>query len=165
MKSRPGWLLSMTPLFAAILTICIPACDRSTEAKLPAKVVAEGDVRWVDPKTLQPGPIQRNKLSDEQMARIREIRSTFAEVDSSTMEKWVDDFKRDANPDRELEVWERMSKAYKSYCTGRTLSLIAKKDVFGVVLLRSSASEQDVLKHVQLKELSRDDAVEVMKGF
>jgi hypothetical protein len=33
------------------------------------------------------------------------------------------------------------------------------------VLLRSMASEQEVLKHVKLKTLSRDDAIAVMKGY
>jgi hypothetical protein len=99
------------------------------------------------------------------MARIRTLQATFVEVDGQAVDQWVDNFKRDADPDRELRVWERMAKAYRAYCDGKKLSLEAKKDVYRIVLLRSMASEQDVLERVKLKGLSRDDAIEVMKGY
>ncbi len=81
------------------------------------------------------------------------------------MEQWVDNFKRDLDPDRELRLWERIAKAYRAYCGERKLSLGAKTEVYRVLLLRSMASEQEVLERVQLKELSRDDAIAVMKGY
>ncbi|MBI3465203.1 MAG: hypothetical protein HY000_19430 [Planctomycetes bacterium] len=70
-----------------------------------------------------------------------------------------------ADPDRELLVWERMAKAYQAYCNGRTLSPNAKKEVYRVVLLRSMAPEQEVLERIKLEELSREDAIAVMKGY
>jgi len=139
------------------------SCDRAPAGKVAD--VPEGHVEWVDPKLIQPGPIRRDTLSEEQMARIRTLQTTFVEVDGQTVEQWVDNFKRDADPDKELRVWERMSKAYQAYCVGRTLSADAKQDVYRVVLLRSMASEQDVIERVKLKELSRQDAIAVMKGY
>src|ERR1700742_5092959 len=68
-----------------------------------------GMVEWVDVKTLQPGPIQHETLTKEQMARLEQIHQTFAEVDGFTLEKRIDDFKRDYDPDRELAIWERMA--------------------------------------------------------
>src|SRR5262249_17932083 len=41
----------------------------------------------------------------------------------------------------------------------------AKKEAYRIVLLRLMASEQEVLEKVKLKELSRDDGVEIMSGF
>jgi hypothetical protein len=122
-------------------------------------------VEWVDPKSIQPGPIQRDALSDDQMARIRSLQATFVEVDGQPVEQWVDNFKRDADPDKELLVWERMAKAYRGYCEGKKLSAAARKDVYRVVLLRSMASEKEVLERVKLAELSREDAVSVMKAY
>ncbi len=140
------------------------ACDRASQQ--PATKQNDGGrVEWVDPNTIHPGPIRRDSLNDEQMARIRALQAIFVEVDGQTVEQWVDNFKRDADPDRELRVWEQMAKAYRGYCDGRQLSAVAKQDVFRVVLLRSMSSEQDVLESVKLKELSRDDAIAVMKGF
>lgn len=154
----------MKLLCVALLGLCLASCDRAPEVKSPNSKVS-GRVEWLDPKTIQPGPIRRDALSDEQMARIRPLQATFAEVDGQTVEQWVDSFKRDVDPDQELRVWERMAKAYQAYCDGRKLSTETKKEVYRVVLLRSMASEQDVLERANLKELSREDAFAVMKGF
>jgi hypothetical protein len=99
------------------------------------------------------------------MARIESLQKVFFEVDGQTLDQWVDNFKRDVNPDRELAVWERMAKAYDGYCSRRDLTLDAKREVYRIVLLRSMASQEDVLKTLELKTLSRNDAIEVMKGF
>jgi hypothetical protein len=157
----------MRLLRVLLLAICVApaACERAPQGQPAAKPNNRERVTWVDPKTIQPGPIRRDALSDEQMARIRALQAVFVEVDGQTVEKWVDNFKRDADPDKELRVWERMAKAYRTYCEGKKLSVAAKKDVYRVVLLRSMASEQDVLERVNLNELSRDDAIAVMKGF
>lgn len=157
----------MKSLHVALLALSLVmlSCNRAPTGKTTEGGNSGGEVVWIDPKTIQPGPIQRDALSDEQMARIRILQATFAEVDGQPVEKWVDNFKRDLDPDKELRVWERMAKAYRSYCDGRKLSLEAKKDVYRVVLLRSMASEHDVLERAKLKELSRDDAIAVMKGY
>jgi hypothetical protein len=154
----------MKSLRVALLALCLVSCGQAPGEK-PLGGKANGRVEWVDPKTIQPGPIRRDALSDEQMARIRSLQATFADADGQTVEQWVDDFKRDSDPDQELRVWERMAKAYRAYCDGRKLSTGAKKEVYRVLLLRSMASEQDVLERAKLKELSREDAIAVMKGF
>jgi len=99
------------------------------------------------------------------MERIYKLRDTFAEVEHSSIEKWVDNFKRDANPDKELAIWEKIADGYTRYCSKRLLSIEAKKDVFQLLLLRSMASEQEVLNHVKLKTLSVDEAKETLKEF
>ena len=151
-----------------LLVLCLASasCNRAPEGRKPTgKAEDGGRVEWVDPKSIQPGPLQRDILSDEQMARIRTLQATFVEVDGQAVEQWVDSFKRDADPDKELRVWERMAKAYLAYCGGKSLSPAAKNDAYQVVLLRSMASEKDVLERVKLNELSRDDAIAVMKGY
>jgi hypothetical protein len=32
-----------------------------------------------------------------------------------TVDQWIDGFKRDEKPERELEIWERMAAMYKLY--------------------------------------------------
>lgn len=125
----------------------------------------QGKVEWVDAKSIQPGPVQRESLSDEQMERIRALQATFAEVDPSSLEKWADGFKRDADPDNELQIWEHIANVYREYCRGKQLSVIAKKDVHTLLLLRSMAPSDEVLKQVKLKELSRDEAAAVLKAY
>jgi hypothetical protein len=152
-------------LLAFVLCLLPIACERPPTPLPPAKGSGKERVEWVDPKTIQAGPIRRDSLTHEQMARIRALQATFADVDGQRVEQWVDNFKRDADPDKELRIWERMSKAFRAFCDGRKLSPEAKKDVFSVVLLRSMASEQEVLEHMKLKVLSREDAIAVMKSY
>ena len=77
--------------------------------------------------------------------------STFADVDGTPLEKWIDDFKRDRDPEGSIRIWEDMQVAYKRYLDGRDLSLEARKEVYKVVLFRSMASEQDVLSRIEFR--------------
>jgi hypothetical protein len=144
-------------------------CERSPSpppaAALPVVTTTEpSKVAWMDPKKIERGPLRRISLSDLQMQRIVKLQSVFADVDASDVDAWADDFKRDEDPDRELDVWERMAAAYTAYTTRHQLSIDAKKDVFQIVLLRSGASEAETLSHLHLKILSTQDAIDVMHG-
>jgi hypothetical protein len=99
------------------------------------------------------------------MERLKKLQETFAEVDPSPLEKWVDDFKRDQDPEREIRIQEAMATAYSAYCSGRSLTLAAKRDVYQVVLLRSGAADAEVLSHIKLSTLSLDDAKAVLKLY
>jgi hypothetical protein len=151
------------------LNICIVAllvttafllggCDRSSSSTEPR-------TQWIDPNNLEARPVRHASLTDEQMVRVRRVQKVFSEVDPSPVEKWVDDFKRDLNPERELSIWEGMATAYETFTASKSLALEAKKEVFQVVLLRSAAAEDDVLKRLELKFLTVKDAREVMSLF
>ena len=142
----------------ALLLISVDGCDRDSKT-------ADAKTNWVDPNKLEPGPIRHASLTEEQMTRVRHVQKTFSQVDSSPIEKWVEDFQRDANPDRELSLWETMANAYETYTSSKNLGLDAKKEVFQVVLLRSGAPDEEVLKHLKLKVLTEKDAKEIMADF
>src|SRR5438309_1691551 len=93
-------------LQVVVLALCLASasCDRGPTGQKTEKHSGGGRLEWVDPKTLQPGPIRREALSDDQMARIRALQATFAEVNGQSVEQWVDNFKRDVDPDEELRV-------------------------------------------------------------
>ena len=155
--------------FLVITSLIALGCDRrepSSAANAPKTTPTSApQVRWVDPATMHRGPIRRDSLTPAQMERVRKLQSVFVEVDGQSLEQWVDSFKRDSDPDRELDIWERMAKAYTAYCSKRTLSPEARKEVYEVVLLRSMAPEKDVLDRLELKVLAKDEAVAVMRGF
>ena len=96
------------------------------------------------------------------MARVRKITAALGEVDHSPLEKWVDDFKRDVNPDREIEVWESIARAYTAYTDGKGLTQPVKEDVFQVLLLRSMMSAEEVVGRAKLKALTEKQAHDVM---
>jgi hypothetical protein len=104
-------------------------------------------------------------LTDEQLARITHVQKVFQEVDSSPLEKWVEDFQRDVNPDNEIKIYENMAAAYEAFTTSKTLSMDAKKDVYQVVLLRSAAPEQEVITHLKLRVLTEQDARQIMAHY
>ena len=100
------------------------------------------------------------------MKRISAIRSVFAEIDGQTIDQWADNFKRDANPDDELAIWERMANAYSLYCDKReNLNLETRKEVYKVILLRSMASPEEVIARLELAILTEQDARTVMSGY
>jgi hypothetical protein len=79
------------------------------------------------------------------------------------LDTWITNFKRDMDPDRELDVWESMATAYTRYTSGKDLTPEALGEVLQVVLLRSGCSStEEVLEHLDLKILSRDEAREIM---
>lgn len=99
------------------------------------------------------------------MKRVRQLQRTFREVDSSPIEKWVDDFKRDVDPEKELRIWESMATAFEAFTGTRNSTIEMKREVFQVVLMRSGSAEDDVLKRLKLKILTKEDAREIMAHF
>lgn len=138
--------------------MALTGCDRASTS-------SDAKTQWIDPKTLEPGPIAHESLTEDQMSRIQRLRKVFSEVDSSPLEKWVDDFKRDVDLESELRIWENMATAYETFTASKNLTLSAKKEVYKVVLLRSGAPEEEVLKHSELKILSEKDEREIMALF
>ncbi|MGH9966759.1 MAG: hypothetical protein ACREBG_02840 [Pyrinomonadaceae bacterium] len=134
------------------------ACAGQNEIQHP-------QTQGVNAAALKPNEIQHEQLSEEQLRRIKKLHETFAEVDSSSLEKWIDNFKRDANPDSEIAIWERVARAYNSYCSRRELTLEAKDDVFQTLVLRSMTSDEEAVKTLKLKVLSVDEARKIMREY
>ena len=147
---------------AALLLLLLAACDReagtSGGAVPPARPAQAGEVRDADPKTLTPGPVRRESLTDEQMARVRKLTEALKEVEHNPIEVWVDNFKRDADPDAEIRIWENIAAAYTNYTARRGLTQEAKDDVFRLLLSRSMMPAEDVLRRVKLRALSEQQA-------
>lgn len=156
---------SLRVFLAFVVALSIISCSANISSESQKTDVQQGTVEWVDADLIQSGPIRQESLTEEQLRRIHKVYDVFAEVDGQPLEVWIDNFKRDLDPDKELDIWERMAAAYSQYCEDRALSIEAKREVYGIVLLRSMASENDVLRHIELKILSTSDAKEIMKGF
>src|SRR5580704_11086803 len=66
---------------------------------------------WVDPKTLKESA-PRSRLTGEQMDRIRRIALALQEHDSSPVETWFTNMRRDRNPEPEIVTWEKIVDVY-----------------------------------------------------
>ena len=125
----------------------------------------EAKIEWVDPNSIQQSQILHDSLTTSQINNIEYLYNTFKEVDPTSQEKWIEDFKRDQDPDREIEIWMMMAKAYKSYCQKREINLDVKKEVLKVLLMRSSVPEDEVLTHLKLEHLAEKEALKIMHVY
>lgn len=115
--------------------------------------------------TVQPGPIRHDTLSVDQEQRIKQLKETLRDADPSSLAQWLDDFKRDQDPEREIRVFEGMAQAYTAYCNPRSLTSRAKQEVLQVLAARSEAPEGEVLQHLSLKVLSLAAAKDILRLY
>ena len=55
--------------------------------------------------------------------RVKPYKARLGEIEPSTIEKILQDLRRDANPERELEIWERITDAYVMYVEKNNVGL------------------------------------------
>jgi len=90
----------------------------------------------------------------------------LAKVDDSSVAKWKEDFEKDREPERELQTWESIAEAYRSYCSRHSLSAVQKAEVLKLLLARSTASnEQAVVERIPMTTLTPAQAAEVVRAF
>jgi len=80
------------------------------EMRENAEVVA------LDPTKLRPSPVQNATLPPDLVGRIRLVRAAFLQGWPRSMGDWLDGFKRDSHPSREVAIWEHMATVYLEYC-------------------------------------------------
>jgi hypothetical protein len=152
--------------FAVTLVFPLVAACRSNPPGEVAVLYPDGGTRWVTSAHLIAGPVQHPVLTDQQTARIAALQSVFAEVDGSSLEKWLDDFKREADVDEELSVYEDIARAYTSYIAANsTINQAAKRDVHSLLLMRSGATEEQTLAHARLQVLDQKQAGDVLRRY
>ncbi|MEL6811817.1 MAG: hypothetical protein AAFP76_10820 [Bacteroidota bacterium] len=140
--------------FLFLLLISLLGCKENPE-----------ESQSIEINDIMQGPILHDSLTEEQTEKITFLYETFKEVDPTPKEKWLEDFKRDLNPDREIEIWMMMANAYNSFCKDKNRSQEAKNEAFQIVILRSSAPEDQVLSLIELTHLTEEDAKFIMKNY
>ena len=81
---------------------------------------------------LKRSPIRHEELSLSLTARINYLQQALEEVYSQPIEKWLDEFQRDANPESEVVWWERLTRCYLAYTEPKDLSFKQKQAAFKV---------------------------------
>jgi hypothetical protein len=148
-----------------ILALAIICAMQGSGANGQTSPAATPRIERLKTEDIKPGPVLHDTLTPHQVERLRKLRAALAEVDDSSLEKWIDDFRHDANPDREIAVFEAIAQAYQAFCTSRPRTLAQKQDVFNLLLERSGTTDEDVLKHRKLKALTIDDAKEALSYY
>lgn len=125
----------------------------------------ENQTQNINPSDLHLHEVVHETLTPKQIEKITKIHTIFAEVDENSLEQTINDFKRDINPDNEIEIWMQMANAYKGYLSQNTKNLDEKKEVFKLILSRSMMSTKEAIENSDLKFLSLEDANEVLSFY
>src|SRR5262249_47810782 len=100
------------------------------------------DLRRVKIENIKRNPTFRHEtLPASLIERIRNFTAILAEVLDTPFEEVIDEFRRDAHPEREVEVWERIAQYYQEATASQPdLSREDKKEIFSVLLKKSMGS-------------------------
>jgi hypothetical protein len=159
--------------FAGI--VLVAACHRDEPPRPAPDLMAveidtsghHGNPRWVDMSrtNLKPGPVRPEPLTAVQRARVETVQKALSEVDGNPLSEWLDDFSRDGHPDAEIATYEAIADAFTRYCGKHETTLAMRKDVYRVLLERSTASSDEVVAHTRLRELSHQQLVDVLAEY
>jgi hypothetical protein len=110
---------------------------------------------------IQPGPIRHPVLPDGFIERVRAFKATLGDVDAASLDQTIDNFKRDAHPESELVIWERIASMFAAYLSRNpTTDRSIRKEVYSVLLGASAGvDELEDMKHLseqQIKQIIRD---------
>src|SRR5262249_42602563 len=78
------------------------------------------------------------------------------------IEKWLDDFRRDEDPESEVAVWEVMAAAFTGYTAMHPSLQEQKKELLGILLAGSGAPGEEAITHLKLKEFTEAQAREAL---
>jgi hypothetical protein len=109
---------------------------------------------------LEPGPIRHRTLPEDFIRRVKAMKAILAEVDQSPLAEILDDFKRDAHPERELVIWEHIASTYELFVSHEGIvALPTKKEILSVLLGVSMDQEKfpemKYLRPEQVRDLTR----------
>lgn len=125
------------------------------------------EMQNVNPNDIQISEIIHDSLTSDQINKIKKIQSTFEEVLPISLAETITNFKRDQNPDSEINIWLQMANTYEKYLISRknTLDIETKKEVFNLILSRSMMSEEEAIINSKLTILSEKEAKEVLSFY
>ena len=73
----------------------------------------------IDPGKIKLGPPGRSALTFDQVMRVRAFKACLGDLDTATVEKTLENFSRDLNPEGEILVFERVCTALRALMQSR----------------------------------------------
>src|SRR5688572_14818581 len=136
--------------FAFILSIALIGCIKNEP-----KEMAIGD--------LELNEIVHDSLTSRQIKDIERIQTVFAEVNSSSLEETIENFKRDQHPDNEISIWLKMADAYEKFTVDKkgSIGMDKKNEAYELLLLRSMMSEVEVIDKYKATSLTSEEVKEI----
>ena len=150
-----------------LLIVVLPVIFGLTVYSCKTKVEPEkAAVERMNVGEITQGPIVLENLSSAQLEKIMKIQRVFAEVNPSTLEETIDDFKKDQNPDNEIAIWLAMANAYEKFTSkNKTLDMNKKEEAYKLILMRSMENEADAKAETNLKFLTDKEVAEIFSYY
>jgi hypothetical protein len=88
--------------------------------------------------------------------RIRAFKDALGDVETAYLEKTIDSFKRDLNPENELLIWERIASTFETYLAHNpTNDPSIRKEVFSVIMGASIGMwDWSAIKHITQTQIN-----------
>ena len=150
--------ISFIAILVIIFSLTMYSCN--TNAK-------SSDTQTVSIDSLTMSPEVHDSLNDDQTTKVKKIYNAFSEVNPSTLEETISNFKRDQNPNNEINVWLNMATTYENFISTRPskLDLDKKKEVYKLILIRSMMSADEAKSQAGLKLLNDSEIKEILDGY
>ncbi len=129
-----------------------------------APEATETDVAF-DEKDYTLGPVQQDELTPEQLEKISYFSKVFGQVDYYPEEEWVKDMKREADPEKEINVWYHMAQAFEAYNEAHKVDIYTQIEVYNLLMWRATYPAEAVLQQVQLEKLTPEQALQAMSYY
>lgn len=111
-------------------------------------------------------PVNNNQLSPKQLENIKTIHATFSKVYPISLHETTQNFKRDQNPDREIQIWMKMVETYKSLTkSGKYPAIEQQEEVFSVLLASTMMPLTKIKADVELNFLSDKEITNIYEQF
>jgi hypothetical protein len=107
----------------------------------------------------------KHPLDETQAEQVMEIYKILAEVDSRTLEEWIEEVSDELIPDSVIANWLEVATAYKLFVGIKDLPMAAKKEAYMICILRSALPETEVIAYHNFQFLSLADAKQIMSYF
>ncbi len=115
---------------------------------------------------IQDGEPKHNVLPDGLVERIKAFKAKLGEMDPTPLDKTIDNFRYDRNPEREVAVWEEIAGRYVEYAGTykEPIPFEHKREIYKVLFSASCfAVDEEFLQ--SLKYITRDEALYLNSFF
>lgn len=119
----------------------------------------------IDRRLIKSGLAGTSKLTLEQTDRVKIIAMLLSGIFPSKVEKWLEDFTKDHNPEREICIWEHITKAYLTVDEIEVASEELKAEAFSLLIRRSISPTAEVLEEARLEHFTRRSAKKLLQAY
>lgn len=122
-------------------------------------------LRLVALDSLISAPLGTSTLTPDQLDRIEILKLQLSQLFPKKIEEILNGFSHDRTPEREIRIWENITKTYLTIEQVDFASEELKMEAFQLLLMRSGTSTDDVLCRIKLKHFTPKAAKRLLQAY